>query len=672
MNGETLPEGYSQEFNFVNVNDEAFSINKHSGVISWKDVEQPGDKKLQVVVAIYDQNNEYVGKSSIQEITISFNYADPESVVASFDESGKKMVGTHKQNGGSSYSFITSVLPDNADQAVKFFVEPTQDSPTFNEDQIVVSDQKHIQWKGDLIPNTYKFNVIVASADHLETKTEVTGFELLIQKSVPESITISYDGDSSSNAIVWENGNINGNFTIQSNYQWDDLSVKYDFEYIDGVKDVLKDLTITNGKISWTSINVVGQVKFRVKATSIFNESVSAECQTDFVLEVTSPYELSYEGSYDFYCTKDQAESESTDETFSIVDSRSNLDIDLSDFDWTVECADHEELSQYVKMDTDTNKITWSAFPEIGHFSFTITGKVKTAPTVTVSLDKDITLKCWDSCYIPHKYFAYETTSNGVGLTGIKNDAWSDPNVNNWTTLCVPTDADYIKEGSVDSKYGAFMSINDNSNKITEVIFDQDSKYTIIPTEFCGRNFYIEKITIPEGITRINRKAFIRLYSIKEFNLPNSLTVLDMTDDDCGQFGWIKPINSDKTIADFDFVLPNKVIGLTNQMFVACTRMRSISLGTNIQHIDSQAFAGCCNLKIIYLDGWTQPANWAINGSNQFYSFSDSELSAPAVPTIGKFIVRNGTTDQEILTQIKAWFVSKWSSTFTNWTIEAN
>ena len=168
---------------------------------------------------------------------------------------------------------------------------------------------------------------------------------------------------------------------------------------------------------------------------------------------------------------------------------------------------------------------------------------------------------------------------------------------------------------------------------ITEVVFG-DEKVTSISARAFQNHIALEKITIPNVITKIPDYAFDGCVKLSDLVLHDSIT-------DCGKYSFRKCEMLNK-----DLVIPAGVATIMEGAFRDCTSITKVSFGaakkasktladaeSALTTIGDQAFAGCTNLAEVEL-----PSKLTTIGGS---TFSDTGLKSIVVPASVKEIGDN-------------------------------
>ena len=177
---------------------------------------------------------------------------------------------------------------------------------------------------------------------------------------------------------------------------------------------------------------------------------------------------------------------------------------------------------------------------------------------------------------------------------------------------------------------GMSFSMNEEGDGYIVVGYSGDDSEVVIPKKYSGmpvlgigeyafRNCtFLESITLPDSITRIETGAFFGCSSLAKIKIPDSVTHIgerafwccsSLTSVSFGK-------NSGLTeIGDVAFIectslteikIPNSVAAIGWQVFDSCTSLESITLPNSITSIEGIAFRGCASLTDIYFDGTMQ------------------------------------------------------------------
>ena len=116
----------------------------------------------------------------------------------------------------------------------------------------------------------------------------------------------------------------------------------------------------------------------------------------------------------------------------------------------------------------------------------------------------------------------------------------------------------------------------------------------------------LTSVTIPEGITRIERYAFAQCYDLRSVSIASSVTWIgDNAFNECEKLSSI--------------VIPDKVTGIQEKTFWACKSLKSVTIGNGITYINARAFEGCAALEALVI-----PANVQSIAKDAFHYCSES------------------------------------------------
>ena len=95
----------------------------------------------------------------------------------------------------------------------------------------------------------------------------------------------------------------------------------------------------------------------------------------------------------------------------------------------------------------------------------------------------------------------------------------------------------------------------------------------------------LQRVTLPEGLARIEDSAFSFCYALKEINLPDSLTYI-------GEHAFSETVITEISI-------PENVSVLKNGVFLRCNALTSVIIGSGVKEIEANVFMYCTSLKEI-------------------------------------------------------------------------
>ena len=117
----------------------------------------------------------------------------------------------------------------------------------------------------------------------------------------------------------------------------------------------------------------------------------------------------------------------------------------------------------------------------------------------------------------------------------------------------------------------------------------------------------LESVTIPNGVTRIERATFELCLSLNSVTIPNSVTSIEARAFAyCRSLESITIPNSVTSIADYAFydckclktiTIPNNVTSIGSKAFGDCGKLESVTIPNSVTSIEKSAFANCKNLE---------------------------------------------------------------------------
>ncbi len=164
------------------------------------------------------------------------------------------------------------------------------------------------------------------------------------------------------------------------------------------------------------------------------------------------------------------------------------------------------------------------------------------------------------------------------------------------TSIEIPKSLKTTKEAYYgEYKYGYHYGVFFGCNNLKTVTFENG--VTIIPTGLFANNEGLEKIEIPDTVTKIDHKAFLNCVNLKEVILHDNLT--EIVADAFNNTG-IKTIE-----------LPDTVTTLGNAVFANCKYLESVTLSNKVKTVPSSAFENCISLSEVVLENITKIVQYA-------------------------------------------------------------
>ncbi len=162
---------------------------------------------------------------------------------------------------------------------------------------------------------------------------------------------------------------------------------------------------------------------------------------------------------------------------------------------------------------------------------------------------------------------------------------------------------------------------------MTEVIFEEGIKR--IPNYACSTNSsyssYIEKITIPKGVTQIGYGAFYNCEKISSVNIPKTVSNIgDSAFSGCKVLESVKLNYNDAMVNTTSNGTQLYSLDIGDSVFSGCVKLTSINLTENVTSIGSQAFYGCSEL-----EGLTLPQRVTSLGSRFIQGTGIKSITIP-------------------------------------------
>lgn len=205
---------------------------------------------------------------------------------------------------------------------------------------------------------------------------------------------------------------------------------------------------------------------------------------------------------------------------------------------------------------------------------------------------------------------------------------------------------------------------NDGTYAVSVLSATQHLTY---PIEHCGKRVteiradweplsnrnLVERVTLPEGIEIIGYQSFFEMRSLKEADLPQSLTEIeDFAFGSCDTLSQISLPPSVQKIGIGAFYrckaleqvsLSSALCEIGKQAFSGCEQLTSIRIPKGVREIGLWAFEDCPSMKMILVDS-ENPFFCSIDGV--LYSADKTQLIRyPAGKTATEFTVPEGVTE---------------------------
>ena len=248
----------------------------------------------------------------------------------------------------------------------------------------------------------------------------------------------------------------------------------------------------------------------------------------------------------------------------------------------------------------------WNEFKEIIESEYFDDGLVYTIDKENMTAEIVRLMNNSDKVIIPSSIVCEGET---YSVTCIGNNAFQ--NCSNLASITIPPTLRRVKTGAFSGCTSLSKVIVTDIAAWCGIIYDGDDNNGDFPLGharhlYSDENTEITEIVIPEGVTRIEPRAFRDAASVTSLTIPNSVINIESEA--------FRGMNSLTSI-----IIPDGVTTIGNNMFDGCFCMTSITLPVSVVCIGNQAFFNCSSLKDIYCNAEDVPST----NSN---SFDDSAI----------------------------------------------
>ena len=154
----------------------------------------------------------------------------------------------------------------------------------------------------------------------------------------------------------------------------------------------------------------------------------------------------------------------------------------------------------------------------------------------------------------------------------------------------------------------------------------------------------LTSVTIPEGVTNIDKYTFLNCSALTSVNIPNGVTSIGQgAFNSCSSLTTVDIPNSVTNIADIVFLgcsnlttvsLSNSITSISRNLFNECNSLKSVTIPDGVTSIDENAFYSCKSLKsVIIPESVTSIGRQAFFGCNSL----ESVTIPPYVTSIGEY-----------------------------------
>ena len=169
------------------------------------------------------------------------------------------------------------------------------------------------------------------------------------------------------------------------------------------------------------------------------------------------------------------------------------------------------------------------------------------------------------------------------------------------------------------------------ARKNTATSYTIPNSITIIGERAFANTFYLTDITVPDSVVEIGEQAFDHALSLTDITVPDSVVEIGS----CA-FNGSRIVN----------IVLNGVEKVGDQAFGNCSKLCSVTMGSNTKSIGYWAFVNCSNLDKIYCKATTPPTIVA-SGSGDARLFGGSSF--------GGYIYVPDSSDWEYKYEAEGW-----------------
>lgn len=242
------------------------------------------------------------------------------------------------------------------------------------------------------------------------------------------------------------------------------------------------------------------------------------------------------------------------------------------------------------------------------------TGALSSAPAVStyktqikgLVVEEGITTLAENLCY---GFSNLETISLPSTLTTINKQAFRDCKL--LTEVTLPAALESLG-----------ISAFESCTSLSSIIFDPNSKLTVLDNYAFYKCTSMEEITLPESVTGINYQCFYGCSKLKSITLPENVTTIGksvfenclvletVTFEDESKLTSLGGDAFKKCTALKQFTIPSGITTLDSGLFDNCDSLTSIEIPKSITKINNNIFANCDNLETITFENGFAPTSF--------------------------------------------------------------